>query len=87
MKLTPLQTQVLKTIADAKAGEISGLSIARWMNKSRDCSTVSSVALSLVNKGFVSCRAVDYWEGGFVKFSTAMFSLTESGKTVVKELS
>lgn len=79
--MTHLQSQVMRTIADAKAGEISGHSIAMWLNSSRDPSGVYSSLRSLVKKGWVKEEVKDYWpNGNFPKTNLSMFSLTEEGR-------
>ena len=57
--LTKLQKQVLATIADAKAGEISGLSIASWLLRRQHPDGIRSVLLSLQSRGLITMRPTD----------------------------
>lgn len=51
--------QVLKTIADAKNGEISGISVATWLNQSRHPEGVRESLRALTNRGLVNMRPMD----------------------------
>ena len=50
---------VLATIADAKAGEISGRSISAWLNQSRNPEGVRESLRALTNRGLVTMRPMD----------------------------
>ena len=50
---------VLATIADAKAGEISGWSISAWLNQSRSPEGVRESLRALTNRGLVTMRPMD----------------------------
>ena len=50
---------VLATIADAKAGEISGWSIAAWLNQSRSPEGVRESLRALMNRGLITMRPMD----------------------------
>ena len=49
----------LATIADAKAGEISGWSVATWIGKRRDPSGMRESLRGLVNRGLITMRPMD----------------------------
>lgn len=51
--------QVLATIADAKAGEISGWSIATWLLQRRHPEGVRESLRALVNRGLIVMRPMD----------------------------
>jgi hypothetical protein len=58
--LTKLQSQVLAVIADAKAGEISGLSIATWlMRRKHGRDGIRTVLRSLEARGLIVMRSMD----------------------------
>jgi len=58
--LTSLQRQVLAVIADAKTGEISGLSIATWlMRRHHGQDGIRTVLRSLENRGLITMRPMD----------------------------
>jgi len=57
--LTKLQTQVLAVIADAKAGEISGLSIATWLLRRHSQDGVRESLRSLERRGLITMRPMD----------------------------
>jgi hypothetical protein len=50
---------VLATIADAKAGEISGRSVAAWLNQSRSPEGVRESLRALMNRGLITMRPMD----------------------------
>ena len=52
--------KILATIADAKSGEISGWSIAKWLNQSFHPEGVRESLRSLVNRGMITMRPMDY---------------------------
>lgn len=58
---------VLATIADAKNGEISGWSVARWLNQSRHPEGVREGLRALVNRGMITMRSMDGPNDGFRK--------------------
>ena len=58
--LTKLQSQVLAVIADAKAGEICGLSIATWLlRRQSGRGAIRTVLRSLENRGLIVMRPMD----------------------------
>jgi hypothetical protein len=71
--------KILATIADAKSGEISGWSITKWMNQSRNPDGVREALRGLVNRGLVTMRPVDdpshEWSRQFPDRMKAMYSL------------
>jgi hypothetical protein len=71
--LTKLQSQVLAVIADAKSGEISGLSIATWLLRRHRRDGIRTVLRSLENRGLVTMRRTE--ENEFPDRMKAMFSL------------
>ncbi len=52
-------TDVLATIADAKKGEISGWSVATWLNRRRHPEGVRESLRALVNRGLIVMRPMD----------------------------
>jgi hypothetical protein len=78
--LTKLQSQVLAVIADAKAGEISGLSIATWLLRRHHTDGIRDALRTLENRGLITMRPMDDRE--FPCRMKAMFSIkTEQEKT------
>lgn len=71
--------KILATIADAKSGEISGWSIAKWLNQSRSSMAIIEGLRGLVNRGLVTMRPVDdpsdEWRRVFPDRMKAMYSL------------
>ena len=71
--------QVLATIADAKAGEISGWSIATWLLQRRHPEGVRESLRALVNRGLIVMRPMDdprdEWRKAFPDRMKAMYSL------------
>jgi hypothetical protein len=57
--LTKLQSQVLAVIADAKSGEISGLSITTWLLRRHNKDGVRTVLRSLENRGLITMRRTE----------------------------
>lgn len=51
--------KVLATVADAKSGEISGWSVAKWLNQSRHPEGVRESLRALVNRGIITMRPMD----------------------------
>jgi hypothetical protein len=49
----------LATIADAKNGEISGLSVAAWLNQSKHPDGVRESLRALTNRGLITMRPMD----------------------------
>jgi hypothetical protein len=49
----------LATIADAKAGEISGWSVAKWLNRSSHPEGVRESLRALTNRGLITMRPMD----------------------------
>ena len=78
---------ILATIADARNGEISGWSIARWLNKrefpnkSRYPEGVREGLRALVNRGLITMRPMDDpkddWSKAFPNRLTAMYSIAK----------
>ena len=50
---------VLATIADAKNGEISGLSIATWLGQRKHPEGVRESLRALTNRGLIAMRPMD----------------------------
>jgi hypothetical protein len=77
--LTELQSQVLAVIADAKTGEISGLSIATWLLRRHNPDEIRTVLRSLENRGLIIMRPMDDPSDKFGKMfpdrMKAMFSI------------
>ena len=73
--------KILATIADAKSGEISGWSIAKWLNQSRYPDGVREGLRGLVNRGLVTMRPVDdpndEWRRAFPDRMKAMYSIAK----------
>ena len=73
--------KILATIADAKSGEISGWSIAKWLNQSRCPDGVREGLRGLVNRGLVTMRPVDDpndgWRRVFPDRMKAMYSIAK----------
>ena len=73
--------KILATIADAKSGEISGWSIAKWLNQSRCPDRVREGLRGLVNRGLVTMRPVDdpndEWRRAFPDRMKAMYSIAK----------
>ena len=71
--------KILATIADAKSGEISGWSIAKWLNQSQYSTAIREGLKALVNRGLVTMRPVDdpadEWRKQFPDRMKAMYSL------------
>ena len=71
--------QVLATIADAKAGEISGWSIATWLLQRRHPEGVRESLRALVNRGLIVMRPMDdpcdEFRKAFPDCMKAMYSL------------
>ena len=73
---------VLATIADAKAGEISGRSVAAWLNQSRSPEGVRESLRALMNRGLITMRPMDdptdEWRKAFPDRLKAMYSIRTS---------
>ena len=71
--------QMLATIADAKDGEISGWSIAKWLNQSRFPDGIREGLRGLVNRGLIVMRPMDdpadEWRRQFPDRMKATYSL------------
>lgn len=50
---------VLATIADAKSGEISGWSVAKWLNSSTHPEGIRESLRALTNRGLITMRPMD----------------------------
>jgi len=79
--LTKLQTKVLAVIADAKAGEISGLSISTWLLRRKNSGGIHEVLRTLENRGLIIMRPMDDPKDEFRKQfpdrMKAMFSIAK----------
>jgi hypothetical protein len=79
--LTKLQTEVLAVIKDARAGEISGLSIATWLLRRKNTEGIKTILRSLENRGLITMRPMDSPTDEFRKQfpdrMKAMYSLRE----------
>jgi hypothetical protein len=73
------QAAALAVVKDARAGEISGLSIATWLLKRRNPTGMREVLRSLVNRGLVVMRPMDdptdEWRQRFPDRMKAMYSI------------
>ncbi len=65
---------VLATVADAKAGEISGWSVATWLNMRRHPEGVRESLRALTNRGLIIMRPVDDPPRQFPDRLKAMYS-------------
>ena len=66
---------VLATIADARTGEISGWSVAKWLNKSRCPEGVRESLRALTNRGLITMRPMDDPPREFPSRMKAMYSI------------
>ena len=57
--MTQKMREVLDTIADAKAGEISGWSVATWLGSRLHPEGVRERLRALVNRGLITMRPMD----------------------------
>lgn len=57
--ITKGMQQVLDTITDAKNGEISGWSVATWLNQSRSPEGVRERLRALTKRGLITMRRVE----------------------------
>lgn len=77
---------ILMTIADAKSGEISGWSIAKWMNTSRHPEGIREGLRALVNRELITMRPMDEPSDEFRKVFPdrlkAMYSLKKEDRNV-----
>jgi hypothetical protein len=77
--LTKKMKDFLAVIADAKAGEISGWSIATWLGMRRDPSGVRERLRALVNRELIVMRPTDdpadEWRKAFPDRLKAMYSI------------
>ena len=71
---------VLSTIADAKAGEISGWSIAKWLNCSWHPEGVRESLRGLTNRGLIIMRPMDDPPKDFPDRLKAMYSIAPKEK-------
>lgn len=75
---------ILATVSDAKNGEISGWSVAKWMNKSFNPEGVREGLRGLTNRGLIIMRPTDDPPREFPDRLNAMYSvrreLNEEGK-------
>jgi len=83
--MTYLQLQVLRTIADAKAGEISGKSICAWLERSRYPEGIYSVLRSLLAKELILERPTSFTANGHTFRGLAFYSLTEKGREELRK--
>lgn len=58
-EMSPKMKAALATIADAKSGEISGWSVAKWLNCSMYPEGVRESLRALVNRGLIVMRPMD----------------------------
>jgi|SRR6185437_9103551 len=70
--------RVLDTIADAKTGEISGWSVAKWLNSSRHPEGVREQLRALTNRGLIIMRPMDDPPRQFPDRLKAMYSIAGS---------
>ena len=72
---------VLAVVADAKAGEISGWSIATWLGMRRHPEGVRASLGALVNRGLITMRPMDdpgdEFRGQFPDKLKAMYSMAK----------
>jgi hypothetical protein len=72
--------KILATIADAKAGEISGWSIAKWLNQSGNSMAIREGLRGLVNRGLIVMHPKDdlndEWRKQFPDRLKATYSLS-----------
>ena len=87
--LTKMQAQVLAVIQDARAGEISGLSIATWLLRKHNQSGIATVLRSLQNRGLICMRPLDdpndKWRRQFPDRMKAMYSIRKDGEECTTE--
>lgn len=57
--MSPKMKLALATIADAKSGEISGWSVAKWLNCSLHPEGVRESLRALTNRGLITMRPMD----------------------------
>lgn len=57
--LSERMQSILTTIADARSGEISGWSVAKWLNQSRNPEGIREGLRALVNRGMIVMRPTD----------------------------
>ena len=67
----------LATIADAKAGEISGWSVAKWLNTSLHPEGVRESLRALTNRGLIVMRPTDDPSRQFPDRLKAMYSIAK----------
>lgn len=67
----------LATIADAKSGEISGWSVAKWLNASRYPEGVRESLRALTNRGLIVMRPTDDSPRQFPDRLNAMYSIAK----------
>lgn len=81
--LSPKMKLVLATIADAKSGEISGWSVAKWLNSSHNPEGIRESLRALVNRGLITMRPMDENPDDFRKAFPdrlkAMYSIARGG--------
>ena len=81
--LTKTMAAALATIADAKNGEISGWSVATWLEKRSDPTGVRESLRALVNRGLVTMRPMDdpadEFRRQFPDRLKAMYSIRKEG--------
>ena len=82
--LSERMQRILATIADAKSGEISGWSVAKWLNQSWHPEGVREGLRALVNRGLIVMRPTDDPNDDFRKAfpdrMKAMYSIAKGDK-------
>lgn len=77
--MSPNMKDILATVADARSGEISGWSVAAWLNKSRHPEGVREGLRALTKRGLIVMRPMDdpndEWRKQFPDRLKAMYSI------------
>jgi hypothetical protein len=75
IELSPNMKAALATIADAKAGEISGWSVATWLGHKKHPEGISESLRALTNRGLIMMRPMDDPPRQFPDRLKAMYSI------------